>query len=121
MSKQLDPRDVLDFLWDRNLIEGVCVYDGRSRWRDAYHGSTHKSYIAPHGYYYVVDTPDIPGDNFKPRDVDVPEHALVVTLGYAARTAFNVDPTLARQLADTVGASTIEAAPLRGDALVLHK
>ena len=108
-----DPRDILDWLWDRDLIEACCVYDHRSRWRDAYHGSPHKACIAHAGYYYCVD------DQGPSRGVIVPENGFVLTCGYAARDAFAEHPELIDELARTIGARRIERMPEDADVYVI--
>lgn len=108
-----DPRDILNWLWDHNLIEACNVYDHRSRWRDAYHGSTHKARIAKDGYYYCVDEPA------SPKDAVVPEGGFVLTCGYAARDAFAEHPELIDDLTHAIGAHNIERMPEDADVYVI--
>lgn len=108
-----DPRDILAWLWDHNLIEACNVYDHRSRWRDAYHGSTHKARIAKDGYYYCVDEPA------SPKTGPVPESSLVLTCGYPAREAFAADPGLIEQMRDAVSAISVAAVPGTDDTYVI--
>lgn len=102
-----DARDILDWFWNRGLITGCCVYDGRSRWRDAYHhGNTHKARIR-HNYYYCVD------DGASPEDAPVPENGFVVTLGFDTTDAVSRDAHLLCELCSAIGATSIE--PVKGN------
>ena len=101
-----DARDILDWLWDRSLITGCCVYDGRSRWRDAYHGSSHKARVR-HNYYYCID------DGASPEDAPVPENGFVLTLGFDATDAVHADAHLLCELCTAIGATAIT--PVKGN------
>lgn len=110
-----DPRDVLDWLWEKGLIEAACVYDGRSRWRDAYHGSTHKACVRrDEGYLYNVD------DHALPADAIVPDDGLVLTLGYDATRAFIEHVGLKDELAAAIGAASIGRMPEDPDVYVIR-
>ena len=109
-----DPLRVLDWFWAHDLIEGCSVYDGRDRYRDAYHGSTHKArQRIGIGYLYNVDT------DVTPERISVPADGLVVTLGHAATRALADDGYVA-DLAHAVGDVRVERAATRDDAIIIR-
>lgn len=113
MSQKIDPVEILDWLWDRNIMEGCCVYDDRGRYRDAYHGSTHKSRVAPKGYYYCVDTPELPGEVIVPTGGSVSAlvegDSVYLTLGFDASRYLTEHEGALRELADDLGAGAFRS------------